>query len=273
MVVRYYKTLWGMGGTLDEKLAKIKAAGYDGFEDWIKPHFELKPAIEKAGIRYMAMVGGANPEQFKRDLGEAVDCGADGATIHVGSAAMSYEQGLDLLGKLVELTKGVPFPVNFETHRGRLLNEPLSTERYLKALPDLWLCADFSHWCVVTESMLGGFGDAMKLAVSRTRHIHARIGFEEGPQVPDPRLPAWEEKVKVFEGWWDQIRASHVARNAPFLTVDPEFGPPHYQWTNPATGEPLADIWDVSLWMTNRLRERWAKQASGADGAAPSQKR
>lgn len=259
MVLRTYKTLWGMGGTLDEQLAKIKAAGYDGFEDWIRPHFELKPAIEKAGLRYMAMVPGNDPESFKRGLGEAFDCGADGATIHVGAVSMTYEQGLDHLGKLVELTKGVPFPVNFETHRGRLLYEPLSTERYLKALPDLWLCADLSHWTVVTESMLGGFQSALKLAIERTRHIHVRVGFEEGPQVPDPRSPAWEDKVKVFEGWWDQIREAHEKRKEPFMTIDPEFGPPNYQWTDPATGKALADIWDVSLWMTNRLRARWAK--------------
>lgn len=246
-----------MGGSLDDQLAKIKAAGYDGWEDWVKPHFTIKPAAEKHGLKYMAMVGGGEPEAFKRDLGEAFDCGAVGCTIHVGGANMTYQQGLDHLGKLVELTKGVPFPVNFETHRARLLYEPMSTFEYLKALPDLWLCADLSHWTVVTESMLGGFGPQLDLAIQRTRHIHARVGHEEGPQVPDPRVAQWEGHVKAFEAMWDRIREAHAKRGATVMTVDPEFGPPNYMWTNPQDGKPSSDLWDVTLWMRDRLKARW----------------
>lgn len=257
MQVKFFKTLWGMGGTLDEQLAKIKSAGYEGWEDWLKPHFQIKPLAEKHGLQYMAMAAGDNPEQFKRDLGEAFDCNAVGCTVHCGRANMVESEALDLLGKLVEVTKGVPFPVNFETHRARLLFEPLSTARFLKALPDLWLCADLSHWTVVTESMLGGFGEPLNLALSRTRHIHARVGFEEGPQVPDPRVGGWENYTKAHEVWWDKIREGAIARKQPFLSVDPEFGPPNYQWTDPNTGKPLADIWDVSLWMRDRLKKRW----------------
>ncbi|MBN9502371.1 MAG: hypothetical protein BGO01_13000 [Armatimonadetes bacterium 55-13] len=258
MEVRFYRTLWGMGGTLDEQLARIKAAGFEGWEDWVKPHFEIKPLAEKHGLGYMAMVSGTDPEQFKHDLGEAFDCGCVGVTVHTGSSAWTYEQGAKFFEKALPITKQFPFPINFETHRGHLLYEPNSTAAYLKEFPDLHLVADLSHWTCVTTSMLGGYSEALELAISRVRHIHARYGLEEGPQVPDPRVPQWEGHVKAFEGFWDRIKDAHVKRGEKFITVDPEVGPPNYQWTDPKTGQPLADIWDVALWTRDRLRKRWA---------------
>ena len=257
MEIKFYKTTWGMGGTPDEVLAKIKAAGYEGWEDWIKPHFEVQALAKRHGLEYMAMVQGGEPDQFRRDLDEAHDAGAVGVTIHAGRSNMEFEEGLDRLGKLVEIAKTLPMPVNFETHRSRLLYEPLSTARYLKALPDLWLVADLSHWTVVTESMLGGYSASLELTISRTRHTHTRVGFEEGPQVPDPRVDQWKGHVEAFEKIWDRIKAAHEARGAKVMTIDPEYGPPNYMWTDPKTGEPLADLWDVCLWTRDRLRKRW----------------
>ena len=77
-------------------------------------------------------------------------------------------------------------------------------------------------------------------------------------QVPDPRVLQWEKHVQAFEAFWDRIRSAHEKRGARVLTVDPEFGPPHYMGTDPATGKPLADLWAVSLWMRDRLKARWA---------------
>ncbi|MEI8283106.1 MAG: hypothetical protein WCG75_11925 [Armatimonadota bacterium] len=256
MAVEVYKTLWGMGGTLEEKLVRVKAQGYEGFEDWVSTHSVMRPVIDHVGIKYMAMVPGDDPETFKRGLGEAYDCGAVGCTIHAGRPWLEYSQGLDLLGKLVEATKQVPFPVNFETHRGRLLFEPMSTARYLKDLPDLYLVADLSHWTVVTESMLGGYKAQMDAILKRVRHVHARTGFEEGPQVPDPRIKQWEGYTPTFEKWWDVVHTNMVAQGKPF-TFDPEFGPPNYQWTKTEDGKEMADIEDVALWMTKRLRDRY----------------
>jgi hypothetical protein len=43
-----------------------------------------------------------------------------------------------------------------------------------------------------------------------------------------------------------------------FLTINPEFGPPPYQPVDPVSEQPLADVWEVCLWMTQRFRTRWA---------------
>ncbi len=258
MQVKFYKSLWGMGGDLPAQLAKIKEAGYDGFEQWVVPHFTVRKACADAGVEYLGMCAGNDPEQFKRDLGELNDGGAVKVTVHCGGAHWTFDEGAKFFEAAMKITETVPFQVNFETHRGRLLYEPLSTAKYLEMFPGLHLCADLSHWTVVTESMLSPFGPALELAIQRTRHIHARVGHEEGPQVPDPRSDRWKGHVDAFDKMWDRIHAAHVKRGDKIMTVDPEFGPPNYMWSDPKTGTPTADLWDVCLWMKDRLKQRWA---------------
>jgi hypothetical protein len=43
--------------------------------------------------------------------------------------------------------------------------------------------------------MLDDQNETINLALSRTGHIHARIGHPEGPQVNDPRAPEWKNIV------------------------------------------------------------------------------
>jgi len=258
MTTRCYMTLWPIAGDLDARLAKVAAAGFDGFEDWVQSHATLRPLMEKHSLRYRAMVAGDDADGFRKGLDEAFDCQCDGVTVHAGRASMEFGQARDHLGALAEIAKGYPFPVDFETHRGRCLFEPMMTARLLDELPDLWLCLDISHWTVVTESLLGGFGDQVAKALARTRHVHTRVGFEEGPQVPDPRSERWQRYVGVFEGWWDEVRHGCEARGQEVFSYDPEFGPPHYQWTDPADGRALADAFEVAVWMRDRLATRWS---------------
>lgn len=247
-----------MEGSFDENLAQIKSSGYDGWEDWVSdPQLTKKRAAEH-GLSYLAMAAGNDAEQFRRDLNLAVESEAVKVTVHCGGAHLTFDEGLTLLNQLVEVTQEFPIEVNFETHRGRLLYEPLSTYKYLQMIPDLWLAADFSHWTVVTESLLDFFQPQLQLAIQRTRHLHARVGHEEGPQVPDPRGAQWANHTSTFAGWWDQVIAAAEARGDKKFSVDPEFGPANYMWTDPQTGQPLADLWEVTLWMKQQLQARWS---------------
>ena len=114
----------------------------------------------------------------------------------------------------------------------------------------------------VAESalQLPGYAELMDQAIARADQIHARVGYEHGPQVPDPRLGKGLRWTERFEAWWDRIIEARRAEGRAFLTINPEFGPPSYQPVDPRTGEPLADIWDVCLWITRRFRERWAER-------------
>ena len=63
----------------------------------------------------------------------------------------------------------------------------------------------------------------------RFRHIHMRVGYDHGPQVPDPRAPKWLPYTEGHERWWDAIHRAAEARGDTEVTVTTEFGPPNYQ--------------------------------------------
>jgi hypothetical protein len=257
MRIAFYKSLWGMEDIpLPEALEKIAKAGYDGFEAPL-------PKVEEAwelGVRepFIAMLFEEEPESFGANLQRAGEVGAEAVNVHAGKDWWTFEQGCAFFDRVLPMVAAQKLPVTFETHRGRLLFEPQSTANYLRRYPQLRLTADFSHWTCVCESLLRDQNDAIDRAIAQSSLIHARVGHEEGPQVPDPRVPQWARQVEQFEEWWDRIKAEHEKRGEAVLRVDPEFGPPNYMWSNPADGLPLADLWDVCLWMRDRLQTRWA---------------
>src|SRR6185295_11072109 len=130
----------------------------------------------------------------------------------------------------------------------RALFATTPTKIFLEKSAQLKVTLDISHWCNVHESMLGDQTEIVDLTLSRTEHIHARVGHPEGPQVTDPRAPEWKEIVQTHLSWWDKVveRKKRDGRRMTFLT---EFGPPHYMPVIPYTMQPLASQWDVNVYM------------------------
>lgn len=128
--------------------------------------------------------------------------------------------------------------VNHETHRARILYSPWVVARILKAHPDLHLCADLSHYSCVAESnpYEPEMNKVVTLLAPRVRHIHARVGFEEGPQIPDPRGDIWVSYFTGYMAWWEKILLLAKERGEESYSTTPEFGPPAYAWTNPYDG-------------------------------------
>merc|ERR1712013_651040 len=117
------------------------------------------------------------------------------------------------------------YKVFHETHRKRFLHSP-------------WVGRDF---------------------VPKFHHTHCRVGYDHGPQVPDPRLGQWLEYMEGHERWWDAIWRAAAERGDEEVTMTPEHGPPNYQVCDPRTEKPLADIWDVNHWVALRRQERFAE--------------
>jgi hypothetical protein len=112
------------------------------------------------------------------------------------------------------------------------------------------------HWTCVAES-LHLQRSAIEAVAANAVHVDARVGHEEGPQVPDPRSPHFADHLAAFETWWDHIWETRSAAGATELSMMPEFGPPPYQQIHPRTGEPLADVNECNDWMATRLRQRY----------------
>jgi hypothetical protein len=176
-----------------------------------------------------------------------VDC-------HTGADWFTFEENHTIFSRALELERELGVPLCHELHRGRALYNAPDTLRHLHALPGLRLTADFSHWQVVHESGdLARHATAVEAVITRAWHIHARVGFGEGPQVPDPRAAEWAEQVEINTGWWRRIVAARRSESRPWLTITPEFGPVPYMPTIPHENRPVADAWEVNCWMREQL--------------------
>ncbi|MBI1389009.1 MAG: sugar phosphate isomerase/epimerase [bacterium] len=256
------KALWGMteGESLEDKLRLIHEAGYDGVETGA-PDMEPAQWIDlctKYNLTFVGQIFAEDAITFHRQYQEILPYQPVLINAHGGRDKMTFAEGKEFFHEALRIEAGGGAAVAHETHRGRLLYAPWTAAAYLNQFESLSICADFSHWCCVCESMLGDVTEMVELACRRAIHIHGRVGYEEGPQVPDPRAPEHQSHVMSHEQWWDAIRNARIAANAPRLTFTPEYGPPRYMHTLPYTDQPVASLWDICLWGARRIRQRWA---------------
>ena len=176
--------------------------------------------------------------------------------LHTGRDFFTFEENLGLFEHINGLGRDVGVSVVHETHRGRALYSAVETRRYLEACPELYLNADISHWMVVQESDLANQAETIALAGRRTRYIHARVGYEQGPQVTDPRAPEWAGHLENHLAFWRGVIEARRAAGDDFLVITPEYGPPAYMHTLPFTNQPVSDTWGVNVVMMEILRER-----------------
>ncbi|MFN3728362.1 MAG: sugar phosphate isomerase/epimerase family protein [Fimbriimonadaceae bacterium] len=260
MKIEFYKALWGMAGTLDDQVSRIMHAGFAGIESGVPAGYDRDFAarLTDAGLKWIGMLFVDDADALARGIDVAADMGAVSVTVHSGHDYWDFKTGAAFYSRAVDVQANAPFSVNHETHRARTFFHPAITARYLDEFPELTLCADFSHFTVVCSSLLGDQPDAVRKCLAATRHIHARVGHQEGPQVNDPRAPEWAGHVEQFSQWWDEVVTQRSAAGDAVLTVDPEFGPPHYMPTLPFTRQPVADLWEICVWMKDHLTARWA---------------
>lgn len=264
MQLKLIKCDWGLEhlGDMSERLKVYRDAGYDGVEC---ANIGMEPEAfgaltEELGLDYVAMMFCDDEEAFARQLAHVKQTQPILINCHPGRDYFDLDRSVRFFNDVAEQASILSAPIVFETHRTRCLYAPWQTERILNALPWLRITADFSHFTNVAENDLRKppYSDMMDIAIERTDHIHARVGSSEAPQVADPRVGTGLRWTKLFEGWWDRVIESRLKDGKAFLTINAEFGPPPYQPAKPEDDSPLADIWDVCLWVSDRFRERWA---------------
>ncbi|MBU3742992.1 MAG: sugar phosphate isomerase/epimerase [Sediminibacterium sp.] len=264
-------TNWGFEGSTDAFCAKAKAAGYDGIEVWWPSteaaRNELFQALEKYQLQVGFLTGGSSSdpkkhfEQFSEMISGAIlqnriqplyiNC-------HSGKDFFSIKENEPFILLTQELNSKTGIPVYHETHRGRMLYAAPIARQYLQQFPELKLTLDISHWCNVHESLLQDQSATIQMALNRTGHIHARIGHPEGPQVNDPRAPEWKQAVDQHLQWWDTVVQNAIARGASQMTFLTEFGPADYLPTLPYSRQPVANQWDINVYMLQLIRNRYS---------------
>lgn len=135
-------------------------------------------------------------------------------------------------------------------------------QHYFDANTEFKITADFSHWTCVSESMLDNFSGILDTAFTRTAHVHARIGYEEGPQVTDFRAPEWAYATNKFFSWWDKMVDLRNADRLETFTFTTEFGPFPYLPSLPYTRVPVVDLFEINCAMKDLLKARYSLVAA-----------
>ena len=252
--------------SLTEFLKRTKKDGFDATEVFMpaltESPEEIKALHKEHGLQLVAQIitEGNTADEHIACLEERFKlCAAcDPLLINSQTARdiFSFEDNVRIFKRSMELSEEHGIMFCSETHRGRPTYSAVETAKFLKALPDLKITADFSHWMVVHESDLSDQPGNVAAAINHSFHVHARVGFAEGPQVTHPAAPEWERELATHLDLWQRIVDRRAGENAPFLTICPEFGPIPYMPTLPFTNVPVADAWEINVTMKNMLKDK-----------------
>jgi hypothetical protein len=271
MQIRIFAPHWGSNELAPQVfIDKVVAAGFDGIEmslpldaaardDWTR-------RIAAAGLGLIAQqwetVFHTQFDAHKTALAELLHnaCAARPLLVnsHTGKDFYSREQNLELIALADAISREHGVPIVHEIHRSRFSGHPMLLLPYLAQLPQLPLTADLSHWCCACESLLEDQPETLAATLPHVRHIHARVGHAQGPQVADFRAPEAAEALKAHLQWWDQVVELRHAAGAELLTMTPEFGPAPYTQTLPYTQQPVSNAWELNVAMLQLLRARYA---------------
>ncbi len=272
-----FRSLWSNGFDLDAALADCTGGAFDGVEAPVplaaEARREFSARLSGSGAALIAEIvtgGGYVPdersperhlEDFRRQAEAARACGPLFLTVLAGCDAWTPAQAVDFFGRALDMAGELGVEASFETHRGRPTFHPWAARALLAQLPGLRLTCDFSHWCCVCERLvLDTDPGLLAECAGRARHLHARVGYAQGPQVPHPGAPEYRPALEAHERWWDAVWSAQEAAGAAFTTMTPEFGPDGYLQSRPFTGAPAADLGEVNRWMAARQRDRFNRR-------------
>ncbi len=266
MKPRFFVSCWGNEVDVAGALSLAKQWQADGIEGPVPSDEASRQSLLARGgevpwIAEVATGGGYVPrprltvEEHLHDLRRLIEGSLPFSPLLVnvlaGSDAWPFRDKLRFYQQALAMEAELGVPLSFETHRSRPTFHPWVVRDLLLELPNLRLTCDFSHWCVVCERLvLDDEPELLELCARHVRHVHARVGYDQGPQVPDPRAPAFALVVEAHLRWWRRL-----AQASPGLTFTPESGPDGYQQCEPFSQRPLADLREVNAWMMQRLRD------------------
>lgn len=264
--VFFFQTNWGFNEQIETFVKKAKTSGYDGIEIWAPKdsikQIEISNILNNYNMKVIFLCGSNPSLTFKKSLDEyekylknTLELRPIAVNSHTGSDFYNFNQNMAFLELAEKLSNEYKIPVYHETHRGRFSYSIPETIRYLEKKETLNLTLDISHWIVVHESLLDNREEFLKKIIQRSNHIHARVGFEEGPQINDPSAPEWEKVIERHLDIWEAVIQKTWNENKS-ATITTEFGPPGYMPTLPFTQKPVSDQWKANVFIMNKLKKR-----------------
>ncbi|HFH4315142.1 sugar phosphate isomerase/epimerase family protein [Pseudomonas aeruginosa] len=274
MRLEIFRTLWGYGGSWQHALDEALDAGFDGIEARIPETAAQRTAsarlLRERNIPYIATLFTSTPvlprqvdapqvhlEDLRRKLDWAAELGPCLVNVLPGNDRWALSEQVDFFASAVELANASDLHCCFEIHRGRSLYSPWVTLDVIRQVPELRFTSDISHWLVTCERLLDDPADDLSTFIERVDHIQARVGYQQGPQVPHPGAPEYSEMLAFHQHHWESIWTSQKRRGQKVTTLTPEFGPDGYLHHLPFTDVPVADLWQLNQWMARCERQHF----------------
>lgn len=274
-----FQSLWamerrqtdGQERSLDENLAMIAAAGFDGISAHYTDPTSVRTLNRACGGTALGIEGVCFPRSVE-DLRLPLELAADYPVSHINLQPDIRPRRIDdclpLLDGWMELADRAGIPVLIETHRDRMTTDLFFTLDLLDQRPDLPLLADLSHFLVGREFSVPVSAEnhaLMHRVLDNAWAFHGRVASREQVQV-EISFPHHRPWLDLFLGWWDYGFRSWRKR-APAdaeLIFTCELGPRPYAISGP-DGNDLSDRWQDALRLRAEVQALWA----GLDRAAP----
>lgn len=271
--LKVYQSLWamelrrpdGFEWTDEARFKRIAEAGYDGVcldpaVHEIDENLERKHLFEKYGLGCMVNAFPKSDDDLRRLLQFSKDMNATTVSLIGTVYPVTAADAIPIIRNWLAIAREMGVEVMFETHRDCITNDMFMTLDLIEALPDMRLCADFSHYVLNRELSLPMSEDFKRHFAALTHRsdcFQGRIASREQIQVPIG-FPQHAEWVDLFKQFWKDGFKSWRSRNEPEaeLVFLCELGPPHYAMTD-AEGYELSDRWEEALIIKDWVLEMW----------------
>ncbi|MCM3626615.1 sugar phosphate isomerase/epimerase [Paenibacillus glycanilyticus] len=265
----------GREWTMEEKFERIAAAGFTGISATMPAEQDIEEwhrLLDKHQFTFSTVAFPSSKSDMQSIL-EAVK--QFGRVQYINSQVMDAfvvgDEAVQLLQDILEASSEAGIPHFIETHRGRITQDLLRTTDYVRALPQLKLIIDFSHYIVAGE--LDGTSSRSEaefdVLLQRTAGIHGRISNGEQVQV-DMGKSGDHPMARHFKRWWRKGMQNWYANAVPgdVLSFVPELGPPGYAITRlDEHGRELetTDRWQQALLLKQIAEELWQEVVAEAE--------
>ncbi|HEU4548573.1 MAG TPA: hypothetical protein VFS01_02680 [Rhizomicrobium sp.] len=268
-----YQSLWAMERrrpdgeewALDEKLAMIRDAGFDGCGvRFIDPAYarQVTDFLRQHGMSWQAQCYPRSVDDLKPVLALVRELGADHLNLQADVRPYTLEECVPYINGWRGMAADAGVELHIETHRDRMTTDLFFTLHLLDRFPDLRFTADLSHY-VVGREFAWPIDDTNHGLIHRILDnswgIHGRVASREQIQV-QLNFPQHRDWVDLFMGWWEYGIRSWKKRAGPdaTLTFLCELGPSPYAITG-ADGYELSDRWQEALQMKDMIRTLWRR--------------